>query len=168
MPGGVWKTVEADTEKIRVAETEGGGGKGGSRKKMRKERGKEEAKKVEVKKIVEEQEIWDKEEEMAKLEAEAKKLVPEKFHKQIKVFGKKQLERISARKIWDYAIDMKERFVLRKEKVYLLSREKREEVQEFIKEQLRKGYIRPSKLPQMVPVFFVGKNDGKKRMVQDY
>ena len=54
MPGGVWKTVEADTEKIRVAETEGGEGKGGSRKKMRKERGKEEAKKVEVKKIVEE------------------------------------------------------------------------------------------------------------------
>ena len=78
------------------------------------------------------------------------------------------MERVSARKIWDHAIDMKERFILRKEKVYPLSREKREEVQEFIKEQLRKGYIRPSKSPQMVPVFFVGKKDGKKRMVQDY
>ena len=33
---------------------------------------------------------------------------------------------------------------------------------------MRKGYIRPSKLLQMVPVFFVGKKDGKKRMVQDY
>jgi len=49
-----------------------------------------------------------------------------------------------------------------------LSREEREEVREFVKEQLRKGYIRPSKLPQMAPVFFVGKKDGKKRMVQDY
>jgi len=39
---------------------------------------------------------------------------------------------------------------------------------EFIKEQLRKGYIRLSKSPQMAPVFFVGKKDGKKRMVQDY
>ena len=36
---------------------------------------------------------------------------------------------------------MKERFVLKKEKVYLLSREKREEIREFIKEQLRKEYI---------------------------
>jgi len=49
-----------------------------------------------------------------------------------------------------------------------LSREEREEVREFVKKQLRKGYIWPSKLPQMAPVFFVGKKDGKKRMVQDY
>jgi len=49
-----------------------------------------------------------------------------------------------------------------------LSREEREEVREFVREQLRKGYIRPSKSPQTVPVFFVGKKDGKKRMVQDY
>ena len=37
-----------------------------------------------------------------------------------------------------------------------------------ISEQLRKGYIRPSKLLQIVLVFFVRKKDGKKRMVQDY
>ena len=37
-----------------------------------------------------------------------------------------------------------------------------------ISKQLRKGYIRPSKLLQIVLVFFVGKKDGKKRMVQDY
>ena len=56
----------------------------------------------------------------------------------------------------------------KKGKIYPLSREEREEVREFVKEQLRKGYIRPLKSPQMVPVFFVGKKDGKKRMVQDY
>jgi len=49
-----------------------------------------------------------------------------------------------------------------------LSREEREEVREFIKEQLRKGYIWPSKSPQMALVFFVGKKDRKKWMVQDY
>ena len=49
-----------------------------------------------------------------------------------------------------------------------MSRKEREKVREFIKEQLRKGYIQPSKSPQIVPVFFVGKKDGKKRMVQDY
>jgi len=84
------------------------------------------------------------------------------------VFGKKQSERMPTRKLWDHAIDMKEGFVLRKGKVYLLSREEREEVREFVKEQLRKGYIQPSKSPQTAPVFFVGKKDGKKRMVQDY
>ena len=66
------------------------------------------------------------------------------------------------RKMWDHAIDIKEGFVPRKGKVYLLSREEREEVREFIREQLRKEYIQPSKSPQTVPVFFVGKKDGKK------
>ena len=56
----------------------------------------------------------------------------------------------------------------RKGKVYPLSKEEREEVHEFIQEQLRKGYIRPSKLSQTAPVFSIGKKDGKKRMVQDY
>ena len=56
----------------------------------------------------------------------------------------------------------------RKEKVYPLSREEREEVREFVKEQLRKCYIQLSKSPQTAPVFFVGKKDRKKRMVQDY
>jgi len=110
----------------------------------------------------------DEEEEVAKSEEEAKKLVLENFHWWIKVFGKKQLERMPTRKLWDHAIDVKEGFILRKEKVYPLSREEREEVREFVKEQLRKRYIRPSKSPQMAPVFFVGKKDGKKRMVQDY
>jgi len=72
------------------------------------------------------------------------------------------------RKLWDHAINTKEGFVPRKGKMYLLLREEQEEVHEFIVEQLRKGYIRLSKLPQMAPVFFVGKKDGKKWMVQDY
>ena len=123
---------------------------------------------MEVKRVAEEWEIWDEEEEAAKSEAEAKKLVPEQFHRWIKVFSKKQSERMPTWKIWDHVIDMKEGFMLRKVKVYPLSREEREEVRKFIQEQLRKGCIRPSKLPQMAPVFFVGKKDGKKRMVQDY
>ena len=58
--------------------------------------------------------------------------------------------------------------MLRKRKVYSLSREEREEMCKFISEQLRKEYIRSLKLPQMVLVFFVGKKDSKKRMVQNY
>ena len=53
----------------------------------------------------------------------------------------------------------------RKGKVYLLSGKEREEVCEFILEQLIKEYIRPLKLPQIAPVFFVGKKNGKKHMI---
>ena len=60
---------------------------------------------------------------------------------------------------------MKKGLVPRKGKVYPLSREERGEVREFIKEQLRKRYIKPSKSSQIAPVFFVGKKDGKKKMV---
>jgi len=63
---------------------------------------------------------------------------------------------------------MKEEFVPRKRKVYSLSREEKGEVYEFIEKQLRKGYIRLLKLPQIAPVFFMEKKNRKKRMVQDY
>jgi len=60
-----------------------------------------------VKRVVEEWEIWDEKEKVAKSEKEAKKLVLEKFHKWIKVFGKKQSKRMPIQKIWDHAIDTK-------------------------------------------------------------
>jgi len=52
--------------------------------------------------------------------------------------------------------------------VYPLSREERGEIHKFIKEQLRKEYIKLSKSPQTVSVFFVGKKNSKKRIIQDY
>jgi len=64
------------------------------------------------------------------------KLVPRRFWKWKKVFGKKELERMPTRKPWDHAIELKEGFVPRKRKVYLLSREEREEVQAFVEDQL--------------------------------
>jgi len=63
---------------------------------------------------------------------------------------------------------LKEEFTPKKGKVYSLSREEREKVQAFVKDQLWKEYIRPSKSPQTSPVHFVAKKDGKRRMVQDY
>ena len=89
---------------------------------------------MKVNKVIEEWEIWDEEEETARSEEEPKKLVPKQFHKWIKVFRKKASERMPTRKIWDHAIDLKKGFVPRKGRVYLLSREEKEEVREFIKE----------------------------------
>jgi len=44
-------------------------------------------------------------------------------------------------------------------------REEKREMCKFIEKQLRKGYIRYLKSSQTIPVFFVGKKNGKKRMV---
>jgi len=169
--GKQWKPKQGKLEWQKQKEEEAKEEAGKKREEKAEKQKKRKQKKemiMEVKRIAEEWEIWDEEEKAAKSEAEAKKLVPEQFHRWIKVFGKKQSERMPTWKIWDHAINMKKGFVPRKGKVYLLSREEKEEVHKFIQEQLRKGYIRPSKSPQMAPVFFIGKKDGKKRMVQDY
>jgi len=83
------------------------------------------------------------------------------------VFRKVESEIMPMRKVWDYAIDLKETFKPQKGRIYPLSKNERE-VQNFVEDQLRRGYIRPSKSPQTSPVFFVGKKDGSKRMVIDY
>ena len=89
---------------------------------------------MEINKIAEKQHIQYKKEKAAKSEKEAKKLVLEKFYKQIYIFDKKASKRIPMRKLWDYTINTKKKFVPRKRKVYLLLREEREEVCKFISE----------------------------------
>ena len=80
---------------------------------------------IEVKKEVEKWEIWDEEKKVAKLEKEVKKLVPLRFYEQIHVFERKASKRMLTRNVWNYVIETKEGFVLRKEKMYPLLREER-------------------------------------------
>jgi len=117
---------------------------------------------------VDEKENWGKEKEIEADHRKVEEMVPKQFHKWLKVFGKVKSERMLVRKAWDHAIDLNNDFKASKAKVYLLSRNKKEEVQKFVNEHLKKGYIRPSKLPQTSPVFFVGKKGGGKCMVIDY
>lgn len=42
------------------------------------------------------------------------------------------------------------------------------EIIDFVEDQLKKGYIYPSKSPQISLVFFIPNKDGFKYMVQDY
>jgi len=114
-------------------------------------KGKREEVKREVKKVKKDED-----------EETLRKLVPQRFWKWRKVFGKKESERMPVRKAWDHAIELKEGFTPKKGKVYSLSREEREEVQAFVEDQLRKGYIRPSKSPQTSSVHFVAKKNGER------
>ena len=68
--------MEASIRKIRV-----GKAKGGKRKRRSWEKERKKGKMMEVKKVAEEWEIWNEEEEVARSETKAKKLVPEKFHR---------------------------------------------------------------------------------------
>ena len=88
-----------------------------------------------------------------------RRLVPRKFWKWRKVFEKRELERLLVQKTWDHAIELKKGFTPKKKKVYSLLREEEEEVQTFVEDQLRKGYIQPSKSPQTSLVHFVAKKD---------
>ena len=106
--------------------------------------------------------------EVPKPDPKPEDLVPKAYHKYLKVFSKKESERMPVRKPWDHAIDIKDTFMPKKGRLIPLSPQEQKEVSDFIDDQTRKGYIRPSKSPQTSPVFFVPKKDGKKRMVQDY
>jgi len=77
-------------------------------------------------------------------------------------------KKMLTRKFWNYTIDLKETFKPQKGRIYPLFKNEREEVQNFVNNQLRKGYIRLSKSPQISLVFFVSKKDRSKRMVMDY
>jgi hypothetical protein len=99
---------------------------------------------------------------------EARKRVPKEYWNYIDVFSKKASERMPLQKPWDHAIDLKPTYEPKKGRIIPLSVDKQAEVEGFLEDQLRKGYIRPSNSPQTAPVFFVPKKDGKKRMVQDY
>jgi len=71
--------------------------------------------------------------------------------------------------VWDHAIEFKEGSPDAMDcKVYPLNQVEDVAVQDFIKGELQKGYIRVSKLPFAFPFFFIRKKDGKLRPVQDY
>ena len=63
---------------------------------------------------------------------------------------------------------MKEGFELKSFKDYNLTPAEKIELDKFLKENLEKGYIRPSQLPMASPFFFVNKKDGKLQPCQDY
>jgi len=97
--GRQWRPVQGKLGWEKQKEEEAREEKEKRREKKEKKKNQKKGKTVEVRKMAEEWEIWDEEEEAAKSEVEAKKLVPEKFHEWIKVFGKKQSERMPTRKL---------------------------------------------------------------------
>ena len=97
-----------------------------------------------------------------------KEMLPAAYQEFASVFEKKASERFPPARPWDLAIELKEGFVPKDFKRYQLTPKELEAEEEFMRENLRKGYIRTSKSPMSSPFFFVGKKDGSLRPCQDY
>ncbi|ESK85060.1 reverse transcriptase-rnase h-integrase [Moniliophthora roreri MCA 2997] len=84
-------------------------------------------------------------------------------------FKKGKAERFLPARTYDHAIDLKPDFIPRNCKLYPLSPVEQVEQDNFLEENLQKGYIRKSKSPMASPFFFVAKKEkGALRPTQDY
>ena len=88
-------------------------------------------------------------------------MIPEKYHDFLDIFDEEKASRFPESRSWDHKIELKEGFVPKSFKNYNLTPVEQIEQDKFLKENLAKGYIRPSQSPMASPLFFVGKNDGK-------
>ena len=84
-------------------------------------------------------------------------MLPPEYTTWKKVFMKEASERFPECCPWDHAIELKEDFTPKRGKIYNLSPLQQKSLDEWIKEQLGKGYICQSKSPQAAPFFYVEK-----------
>ena len=84
-----------------------------------------ETRKIEKEKVInwaaDEKEDWGKEEKMEMDHRKIEEMVPKKFHRWLKVFGKVECEKMLVRKVWDHVINLKEDFKASKAKVYVMN-----------------------------------------------
>jgi len=96
-------------------------------------------------------------------------LVPKEYHKYQSVFKKTASEQFPERWPWGHRIDLKSEFIPKKSKIYLLNQKEEEEMDKFINDNLKKGFIHKSTSPQVSPFFFVSKKDSQAlKPCQDY
>jgi hypothetical protein len=101
---------------------------------------------------------------------EAKEVtLPPKYQRFMSVFSEKESQRFPPARVWDHAITLKDGAPKAINcKVYPMTRTEDEALDEFLDEQLAKGYIRPSISPYASSFLFIKKKDGKLCPVQDY
>jgi hypothetical protein len=98
-----------------------------------------------------------------------KELVLKKYQCHAKVFSEAKSHRLPKHQPWDYTINLKpDTPKTLKTKVSPMPINKQKTLDQFIQENLEKGYIVPFKSPMTLPVFFVKKKTGDLRLIQNY
>ena len=96
-------------------------------------------------------------------------IVPRHYHQWKKVFSEEEAKRFPEHQPWDITINFTADAPKSLDcKIYPLMLEEQGQLRAYIKDNLEKGYIRPSKSQYSSPFFFVGKKDGKLRPVVNY
>jgi hypothetical protein len=94
-------------------------------------------------------------------------IIPEQFRRYAKVFSEEASRRLPKHQPWDHTIDLIPGATIKKCGIYHLTPKELQALCEWLVDQLAKGYIRLSKSPMPVPMFFVEKKGGDLRPVQD-
>ena len=98
-----------------------------------------------------------------------KAVLPKEYMQWASVFDKTKSERIPEHKPWDHAIVLKPDFEPKRHPNYPMTEEENQKLSDWLTDQTRKGYIRPSTSPMASPFFYVAKKEkGELRPCQDY
>jgi len=91
-----------------------------------------------------------------------KEQIPEEYHEFLDIFDEKKADHFPEEQVWDHKIELKDGFVPKSFKNYNLTPIEQIKLDKFLKENLEKGYIRPSQSPMALPFFFVNKKEAGK------
>jgi Retroviral aspartyl protease len=94
--------------------------------------------------------------------------VPEVYHEFADVFSRQKADTLLPHRDCDLKINIEEGAKLPAGPIYLLSKFELKTLREFIDENLKTGFIRPSNSPFGAPVLFIKKKDGSLRLCVDF
>jgi hypothetical protein len=99
---------------------------------------------------------------------ERMKDIPSEYHQYAAIFQEELDTVLPEHSHYDHEIVLKEGTQPRFFKIYHTNEKQQVALDEYLEENLRKGYIRPSKSPAGYPILFVPKKNGKLRICIDY
>ena len=94
--------------------------------------------------------------------------VPEEYQSFADVFSKRDADRLPPHRAYDHRIPLLENQEPSFGPIYSLSITEQAALRQYIDDNLRKGFIRPSESPAASPILFVKKKDGTLRLCVDY
>lgn len=95
-------------------------------------------------------------------------LVPQVHHEYLEIFSKEAADLLPVHRSYDHTIPLVEGSSPPYGPIYSLSAIELKALAEYLDENLRKGFIRPSTSPAGAPILFVKKKDGSLRLCVDY
>jgi hypothetical protein len=95
-------------------------------------------------------------------------LVPPEFHPHLEVFKKSNSNKLPEHSRYDHAIPLEGDAQPPFGPIYSLSEVELKALNDYLKDNLKKGFIQPSSSPAGAPILFVKNNDGSLRLCVDY